>query len=281
MLANFLIGLREGLEATLIVSILLAHVTRLGRLDQRRQIWAGTLAAITVSFAIGISLQLTSNELSDSAEELFAGTMGIATVALVTWMIFWMASRSRALRGQLEREVESALTGSGAALAVLAFVSVIREGLETALFLWSGITATSGGSSVTPVIGALLGLSAAALLGVGLYRGALRVDIGKLFRWSGAALVVVAAGVLAYSVHDLQEFGLLPGAESLAFDLTAIFPPDSWYATLLRGLLSFRGEASWLEAGAWWLYAVPALWLFIRRSAPKAAAEPVPAAVGR
>ena len=189
--ANLLIGLREGLEATLIVSILLAHVTRLGRTDQRRSIWLGTVTAVLLAFSIGIGLQLTSSTLSESAAELFAGSMGLATVGLVTWMIFWMAKRARAIRGQLEHEVESALSGSGVALAVLAFVSVIREGLETALFLWTGITATGGADDRTPVVGASLGLAAAMLIGVGLYRGALKVDLAKLFRWSGAALVVV------------------------------------------------------------------------------------------
>lgn len=264
MFANFLIGLREGLEAALIVSILLAHVVRVGRAELARYLWIGTGSAIAAAFGFGALLEITSAELSDSAEELFAGSMGVITVALITWMIFWMAKRSRYLKQHLEGEVDSAMAGNPWTLGLIAFVAVIREGLETALFLWTGIKSTVAGDDRTPFVGATLGLLAAVALGVALYRGALTVDLRKLFRWSGAALIVVAAGVLAYAVHDLQEFGLLPGEAAIAYDVSAVISEDGWLGTLLRGIFSFRPVASWLEVAAWWCYFVPTFSWFLR-----------------
>jgi high-affinity iron transporter len=169
--------------------------------------------------------------------------------------------------------------GAAWGLVAVAALAVGREGLETALFLWAA--AQSAGQSATPLLGAVLGLAAAAGLGYLLHRGALRVNLAKFFTWTGAALIVMAGGVLAYGIHDLQEAGLLPGLQSLAFDVTAAVPPSSWYGTLLKGTLNFSPATTWFEAAAWVLYVVPVLALYLlsyRRSLGRSAGKPAAAA---
>ena len=269
MFANYLIGLREGLEAALIVSILLAYVVRTDQRQYIKPIWIGTALATALSLATGALLQITSSSLSDSAQQMFAGVTSLVAVGLITWMIFWMAARARHLRAELESSVEKAIAGGAVTLAVMAFVAVIREGLETALFLWTGITATSTGDATPALAGAILGLATAVVIGVGLYKGAITIDLRAMFRLSGIALVVVAAGVLTYAVHEFQEVGILGGEELIAYDISSVLPPDSTLAALLRGFFNFRPVATWMEVGAWWLYAVPTLTLFLQRSAAK------------
>jgi high-affinity iron transporter len=243
-----LIGLREGLEAALVVAILMAYLVKSGRPGQRRWLWAGVAAAVLLSLGVGAALTYTSRTLTFTAQEAFGGFASLLAVALVTWMVFWMRRASRGLRGELHGQVDRAL-GSGVggrAVAVVGFVAVGREGLETALFLWSATQAA--GTTATPLLGAAAGLALAALAGWLFYRGALRLNLGVFFRWSGAALVVVAAGLLAYGVHDLQEAGVLPGLDVLAFDVSAAIPPESWYGVLLKGTVGFTPATTWLQA---------------------------------
>jgi high-affinity iron transporter len=266
MFANFLIGLREGLEAALIVSILLAYIVRLGRRDLAASIWIGVGLAILFAAGTGAVLQATSSELPERNEVLFTGIMSLVAVGLVTWMILWMAQRARFLRSHLEGEVDRAVAGGGLTLAVIAFVAVIREGLETALFLWSGAASTGDGDVVSPLVGALLGLVAATGIGIALYRGAIELDLGRLLRWSGAALVVVAAGVFSYGIGEFTELGLLPGEHAIAFDVSGVIAPDGALAAVLRGFFNFRPETSWPVFLAWLAYLVPVMAVFIRRS---------------
>lgn len=270
MLANYLIGLREGLEAVLIVSILLAYLTRVGRTELRRPVWLGVGAAVLIAVGLGAALQITNTELEDEAQEAFAGIMSVIAVGLVTWMVLWMATRARSLKAHLEGQVDRALDGGGFALGVIAFVAVIREGLETALFLWSGANSTGDGDLAVPLAGALLGLATAVVIGTALYRGVVRLDLGRLLRWSGALLVVIAAGVLAYAVHEFTEVGWIPGEDAVAFDVSGLIAPDSWLAALLRGFFNFRPVTTWPELAAWALYVVPVMWWFVRRSRPTA-----------
>jgi high-affinity iron transporter len=144
----------------------------------------------------------------------------------------------------------------------VATLAVGREGLETALFIWAAARAT--GSTTQPLTGAALGLATAVVLGVLVFRGAIRLDLGRFFRWTGGLLIVVAAGVLAYGVHDLQEAGILPGLNSLAFDVSSAIPPGSWYGTLLKGTVNFSPRTTWLELAAWLAYVVPVSYLFVR-----------------
>jgi high-affinity iron transporter len=185
-------------------------------------------------------------------------------------MVFWMASRAKGISTHLRGEVDRALETSAVAVAMVAFVAVVREGAETALFLWAGIN--SAGTTAGPLIGALLGLATAIVLGFIVYRGAVKLNMHKLFMWTGALLIVVAGGVLRYAVHEFQEIGWLPGADNVAFDISGTFPADGVPATLVRGLVNLTPTMTWLEVVAWVLYVSITLLLFfrvIRRGTPK------------
>jgi high-affinity iron transporter len=278
MLANFLIGLREGLEAALVVGILVAYLVKSGRCELLPRVWIGVGLAVLASLAAGAALTFGPRGLSFEAQEAIGGTLSIVAVGFVTWMIVWMARTSRSLKGELEGRVDIAIGRGGWSLVLVATLAVGREGLETALFLWAAAKAT--GSSTQPLAGGALGLSTAVVLGVLIYRGAVRLDLGKFFRWTGVVLVFVAAGVLSYGVHDLQEAGILPGLDRIAFDVSSTIPPGSWYGTLLKGTINFSPRTTWLELIAWIGYVVPVLTLFIlavRPSRPQAATTPVPA----
>lgn len=262
MFANFLIGLREGVEASLVVGILVAYLVRSGRRALVARIWAGVGIAIAVSLAFGALLTFGPNQLSFRAQEIIGGTLSLVAVGFVSWMILWMARAARSLRGELENRLEVAAAAGGMSLVLVAVVAVGREGLETALFLWAAAQASS--STTEPLIGAALGLAAAVIIGVSIYRGALHLDLGRFFAWTGGFLVIVAAGVLSYGIHDLQEADVLPGVSSLAFDVSNQIPPASWYGTLLKGTVNFTPATTWLQAIAWTLYTVPVLFVFIR-----------------
>jgi len=277
VLANYLIGLREGLEASLVVGILVAYLVRSGHARRLPAIWGGVAAAVLASLAFGALLTFTSSQLSFQAQEAFGGILSLVAVGFVTWMIFWMRRTARLLKRELQGRLSAALAMGTGALVLTAFVAVAREGLETSLFLWAAVQAT--GSGAGPILGATLGLLSAVVLGWTFYRGAVRVNLARFFTWTGAALIVVAAGVLAYGFHDLQEAGLLPGLNALAFDVTAQVPPDSWYGTLLKGIFNFSPASTWLQVLAWVGYLVPVSLAFFRpvRSAPATAPAGVPA----
>jgi len=274
--ATFLIGLREGLEASLVVGILVAYLVRTGNRARLAPVWGGIAVAVALSLGFGALLQFTSAQLSFRAQEAFGGFASLLAVAFVTWMVFWMRRTARSLKSELHGRLDTALTLGPLALALTAFVAVGREGLETALFLWSA--ASSTGETVSPVVGALLGLVTAVALGYLLYRQAVSLNLKTFFTWTGAGLVVVAAGVLSYGVHDLQEAGVLPGLNTLAFDVSGAVPPSSWYGTLLKGVLNFSPRTSVLEAIAWVCYVVPVLSLFFRPAPAPVAAPRVPVA---
>jgi high-affinity iron transporter len=275
VLANYLIGLREGLEATLVVSILVAYLVKTGHRDRLGAIWTGVVAAVALSLAFGALLTFTSSNLSFEAQERFGGLMSIVAVGFVTWMIFWMRRTARFLKSELQGKLDAALLMGTLALAVTAFIAVAREGLETSLFLWAA--AQSAGSGATPILGASLGILTAVVLGYRLYRRAVTINLARFFTWTGAGLIIVAGGVLAYGVHDLQEAGDLPGLNDLAFDVSGAVPPDSWYGTLLKGVFNFSPQTTWLEAAAWLLYVVPVMVLFFRPARKNAAAPSAPA----
>jgi high-affinity iron transporter len=179
-------------------------------------------------------------------------------------MVFWMLRTARDLKGHLQGNIDRYLVGSGVGLVLVAFLAVGREGIETALFLWAAVQAT--GATTMPLIGAALGLATAVGLGWLIYAGMLKINLSKFFTYTGAILILVAAGVLSYGVHDLQEAGILPGLNALAFNVSAAIPPDSWYGTLLKGTLNFSPATTWLEMFAWLAYFVPTLTLFITKS---------------
>lgn len=276
MLGNYLIGLREGLEASLVVSVLVAYLVRTGRQGYVRYVWAGVAVAIALSVAVGAILELTSASMSFEAQEAFGGLMSIVAVVFVTWMIFWMRRASRTLARELQGRLDTAVALGGTAVVLVAFVSVAREGLETSVFFWTAAKAAE--STWTPVVGFSLGLATAVLLGVLLYRSAVSIDLSAFFRWTGLLLVFVAAGVLAYGVHDLQEAGLLPGLGNLLFDVSEQVPPSSWYGTLLKGVFNFSPETTVLQGIVWIAYVVPCLFLYLR-PVRTATSAPAPAQV--
>ncbi|GMA34822.1 iron uptake transporter permease EfeU [Demequina litorisediminis] len=278
MLANFLIGLREGLEASLVVGILIAYLVRTERRDLTRYVWLGVAIAVTVSFAFGALLTLGPQGLSFEAQEAIGGSLSIVAVGLITWMIFWMGKTARHLRTHLESSMDRAIAVGKGAIVTMALLAVGREGLETALFLWAGIAAA--GSSAAPIAGASLGLATAVILGVIVYRGAVRINLRAFFQWTGVFLIIVAGGVLSYGVHDLQEAGILPGLHTYLFDVSAQVPPSSWYGTVLKGIFNFSPATTVLEAIAWTAYVVPTMILFVRSAfggpRPAPATSPTP-----
>ncbi|MFB7457955.1 iron uptake transporter permease EfeU [Streptomyces sp. NPDC056188] len=261
MFSNYLIGLREGLEASLVVCILIAYLVKTGRRDALKPIWTGIGIAVAIAMGFGCVLEFGSQELTFQAKEALGGGLSVLAVALVTWMVFWMRRTARHLKSELHGKLDQALAMGTGALVATAFLAVGREGLETALFVWASVHAASDGTP-RPLIGVALGLATAVLLGWLFYRGALRINLAKFFTWTGAMLVVVAAGVLAYGLHDLQEAGWVPGLGNLAFDISGAVPPDSWYGTLLKGVFNFQPDPTVLQVTVWLLYLVPTLTFF-------------------
>jgi len=280
MLGNYLIGLREGLEASLIVTILVAYLVKTDRRHLLPRIWGGVGLAVLVSLGFGALLTYGPRGLTFQAQEAIGGTLSIIAVAFVTWMIFWMARAARSLSGELRGQIDRAADAGRWSLVVVAMLAVGREGLETALFLWAATQTATGAHTVStvpawqPITGAVLGIATAVVLGYLLYRGAVKINLGRFFMVTGALLIFVAAGILAYGVHDLQEAGILPGLNSLAFDVSAAVPPDSWYGVLLKGVFNFSPQTTWLEAVVWTLYVAVVLTLFLR---PQRTKTPVPA----
>jgi high-affinity iron transporter len=279
MLGNFLIGLREGLEASLVVVILVAYLVRSGRRELLPRVWGGAAIAVGVSLAFGALLTFGPRGLSFEAQEALGGTLSIVAVGFVTWMVMWMARTARSLSGSLKGAVDKAAAAGGVSLMVVAMLAVGREGLETALFLWAATQAA--GSTPSSLVGGALGLASAVLLGYLFYRGAVRINLGRFFTWTGAFLIVVAAGVLSYGVHDLQEARILPGLNALAFDVSDVIEPSSVLGTVLKGTFNFSPATTWLEAVVWVLYVVVTMTAFlraVRRGHRPAARTPVRAA---
>ncbi|MGW1057251.1 iron uptake transporter permease EfeU [Micromonospora rubida] len=280
MFATYLIGLREGLEATLVVSILVAFLVKSQRRDRLPQVWAGVGLAVALSVLFGWLIEYTSTSLLARSEdrELFEAVTSVAAVVFVTWMIFWMRRAARTMAGELRGRLSEALGVGSVAVAGMAFLAVVREGLETALIFYSAAQGAAGDSG--PLLALIGGIVSAVAIGVGLYFSALKINLSTFFTWTGALLILVAAGILKYGVHDFQEAGVLPGLNDLAFDITGVLDPGTWYAALLAGMFNVTPAPSVLETVAWVAYALPVLLIFLRRPAgparppTKAAAAP-------
>ena len=274
MLTNFLIGLREGLEASLVVGILVAYLVKTDRRELLSRVWMGVAFSVGVSLLAGAILTFGPKGLSFEAQEIIGGSLSIVAVAFVTWMIMWMARTAGTLRSELHTRLDAAIDAGTWGIVGMAALAVGREGLETALFVWAATKAY--GETATPLLGALAGIGVAVLLGMAITKGAVKLDLAKFFTWTAVALIFVAAGVLAYGIHDLQEAGVLPGINTIAFDVSAQIPPGSWYGALLKGTLNFSPVTTVLEACVWLLYVAVALPLFFFVRSRPAQPRPVP-----
>jgi high-affinity iron transporter len=279
MFPNFLIGLREGLEAGLVVSILVATLVRGGNKERLPQVWTGVAAAVGLSLSFGAVLTFSSQQMPTTAQEAFGGFLSVVAVAFVTVMIFWMRRNARNLSGEIKEKVAAALTMGAGALVVTSFLAVGREGLETALFLWTNAQ-TAHGSGTGPLLGGAVGLVLATGLCWGLYQRVLRINLTRFFTWTGFGLIVIAAGVLGYGLRDLQEGKILPGGGSYLVDVSAHVDATSWYAQLVQGVLNLTTQMTWLQVVAYVLYLAVVMTLFVRglRAAPPAAKPAAPAA---
>lgn len=267
MLSTFIIALREGLEASLIVGILVAYLVRTERRDHLKALWSGVGVALAASLALGATLTFTSATLSDQGAQLFAGLTSCIAVGLVTWMVFWMKRTARYLRSELQEKVDSATLGGPLALAVVSFFAVAREGLETSLFLYSNFQTVGVISSAT--VGLLLGLTLAVTLGYLMYKQAIKVNLSKFFTVTGVALIIVAAGVLSYGVHEFQELGVIPGADAFIWDVTPWIAKDSLFGAALGGTIGFDTTTSWWQLIIWAGYLVSVLIAYLAPAAKK------------
>jgi high-affinity iron transporter len=258
VLPTFVIGLREGLEAALIVGIIAAFLGQQGRKDALRQVWFGTAVAVLICIAIAIALQVISSDLPQRQQEGLETVVGALAVCMVTYMIIFMRKHARGLKRNLEGAAASALaSGSSRALVVMAFLAVLREGFETAVFLLA--TFHASGDATTSWLGAVLGILLAAAIGYGIYKGGVRLNLARFFRITGLVLVVVAAGLVMTAFHTANETGWLTAGQNQAFDLSWLVWPGTPLSSLLTGVLGIQPYPAWIEVIAWLAYLVPML----------------------
>lgn len=267
LLSTAVIGLREGLEAALVVVILVAFLVKTDRRWALRHVWLGVGVAVALSVVVGALLTFGTKSLTFEAQELIGGTASIIAVVFVTFMVFWMRGAARTISGELKGKLDHALDLGPLAIALVAFLGVGREGLETAIFFYATTQAAGQGNNL-PMFGWVIGLGSAVVLGWLIYRGAVQINLSKFFRYTGILLILVAAGILSYGLHDLQEARFLPGLNSLAFDVSAVIAPDSWYGVLLKGIFNFTPATTWLQAVAWVSYVAVVMTLFLRPLRP-------------
>ena len=289
MFANLLIALREGLEAALVVSIIVAYLVKSGRRDALPKLWLGVGLAALIPLVAGAIMSWGLKTLTFQGQEILGGTLSFVAVGLVTWMIFWMGKNARELKGELEGSLSKSLSAgsSGWGIVWIAVVAVGREGVETALFVWATVRSSIETSAMQATVGVIAGLAIAIVLGVLIYQGAVRINLRVFFAVTGYFLVVVAAGIIAYGIGDLQEAGLLPGIMSHAWNLSSYLPdstsPFHWLYVLLQAMFQFNLQPTVLQVVGWWVYIVPTLVLLTlqitgRWPSPGRAVDAVPAA---
>ncbi|MFM8915456.1 MAG: FTR1 family protein, partial [Candidatus Limnocylindrus sp.] len=236
---GLLTGLREGVEAALIVGIIASYLVKIGRADRLASVWLGVSAAIAASVAVGVLAFALLGSLQGTAEQIFAGTASLLAVVILTYMLFWMRKQAVTLGAELRGGVDRAVASTSIlGLSLLAFTAVIREGIETALFLLGQTTAASG-EGLSVVIGAFVGLLIAAGIGVLIFRAGLRLNLSAFFNVTGAALVVIASGLLSYGVHEFIEVGLLPALVNPVYDISAILPHKEGIGQFLRAIVGY------------------------------------------
>jgi high-affinity iron transporter len=256
MIPTFVITLREGVEASLIIGIIAAFLVKEGRRDAMRQMWLGIGIAVVLCAGVAVALRVIGQELPDKGQEGLETVVGLIAVAAVTYMIVWMRRHARGIKAQLQGEAATALaTGSTIALVGMAFLAVLREGFETSVFLLAAFNDST--DTTAAGAGAILGLVAAVAIGLGLYRGGVRINLTRFFRFTGLVLVFVAAGLLATAAHTAHEAGWINGLQGQALDLSWLVQPGTVSGSLLTGMLGLQPSPTVIEVSAYLLYAIP------------------------
>jgi high-affinity iron transporter len=274
LFGSALIGLREGLETAIVVTILVAFLVKSNRRDALKWVWLGVAAAIAMTIAVFLIIQFGENTISGLAAEAIAGTASLVAVAIVTTMVLWMKKAAAALSGELRGDMARALETGGVAVLSLAFLAVGREGVETALFMVGYAEA----ETAWPLAGLIVGVLIAVAIAYGMYVGAVRINLAKFFSYTGVFLIVVAAGILSYGIGALQTVGWLPGLANRAFDISSWFNWSSWYGEVIQGIFNVTPTPTVVQFAAWLAYLVIVLALFLRptRKAAKPSSTPLP-----
>ncbi|NDB06190.1 MAG: iron transporter [Acidimicrobiia bacterium] len=272
--ASFLITLREGLEVSLVLAILISYLVKTGRADETGAVWKGTGLAALLCVVVGIIINAAVGGLHGTAEQLVEGFIAVAAAIVLTWMIFWMRTNARTLGSELRQKVDAATTVS--ALAAIAFVATVREGLETVLFLLSAETGSSSGAEV--VVGGLAGLVVSAILGWIIYKGGNRMNLRRFFQVTGVLLILFAAGLVGKAFHefrealDLHSGGLIDPAWTIESGLWA----KGTFYDFMKGFFGWHKETEWIRLIAYFAYLVPVMWLFLKKPSTKAVEQSSP-----
>ncbi|CAN5599494.1 FTR1 family protein [soil metagenome] len=269
-----LIGLREGLETAIVVTILVAFLVKGDRRDALKWVWLGVAAAIAVTVGVFLIIQFGENTISGLAAEAIAGVASLVAVAIVTTMVLWMKKASATISGELRGGMSRALETGGVAVMTLAFLAVGREGVETALFMVGYAEA----NTAWPLVGLIVGVLVAVAIAYAMYVGAVRINLAKFFKYTGAFLIVVAAGILSYGIGALQTVDWLPGLSNRAFDISSWFNWSSWYGEIIQGVFNVTPTPTVLQLTGYLAYIVVVLVLFLRpiKSTPRTPASPEP-----
>jgi high-affinity iron transporter len=273
--SGLLTGLREGVEAALIVAIVLAYLAKTGNNRYAGRVWLGAGLAMVTSLVVGIALWVTVGGFQEPYEQIFEGLTMLVAAGVVTWMLFWMRRQAASVKGELQAAVDRALTqGSIWGLAFLAFTAVIREGIETSLFLVGQVNSADDAAS-SVLVGALVGLAIAVAIGYVFYQGTRRINLASFFRWTGVGLIFIAAGLLSHAIHEFIEVGVITFGTQTAFDISAVLPHEDGIGQFLRALFGYTSTPEVITLVAWATYIVVVLALFLRpvrrRPAPVAA----------
>ncbi|GGF33071.1 iron uptake transporter permease EfeU [Williamsia phyllosphaerae] len=262
-----LIGVREGLETGIVVMILVAFLVKSDRRDSLKWVWTGVAIAVVMVLAVFAGIHYGTSTISGLAAEAVAGVASLVAVVIVTFMVLWMRGAAAHISGDLRAGMGRALELGAPAVLALSFLAVGREGLETALLMVGYAENTSGSS--WPLVGLLIGVVIAVVITIGLYFGTVRINLQKFFTYTGAFLVVVAAGILAYGIRAIQTVGWLPGLNTRAFDFSSVYDQSSWYGTLLGGIFNFRPDPTLLQVIGWVIYLAIVMTLFFRPRRPQ------------
>jgi high-affinity iron transporter len=262
MLAPFLIMFREGVEAALIVGIIASYLRQTGRLRLMKSIWIGIGLATAMCFILAIVLQVTSQNYPQKQQELFAAVISAIAVGVLTWMVFWMRRAARSIKGELQSQVDAAASSGdrwGLAMVGMSFLAVAREGLESVVFLLATLQQDVGWQAP---VGALLGYIVAILVGVGIYQGGVRIDLRKFFRWTGALIILISAGLCAATLRAAHEAGVWNLLQDIAFDASEVLPTHGIIGSILAGIFGYSDAPSIGEVYAYFAYLIPTAILF-------------------